>query len=359
VRAHREALAVWLWWRAGVAVVALAGGLALAGEARDAPGPVAQWARWDADLLRKIAQFGYDGYPQAYPDRGVEAFFPGFPLLLRAMHVVVPDWTAAGLLISLVAGAVACAALARLGGGTRPVLLLLASPSAVFLAAGYTEALWLALAVPAWLAARSGRWPLAAALAAGTCAVRVNGVFLLAGLVVLCLVQPRSRRWRDLPWLGLPLLVLLAYGAYLRVTTGDWLRWLHAQEEGWGRRLTPPWEALSATLDLATASGGPGAFSYVAWLEIAAVLAGVVVTGVLLARRAWPEAVYVGLTVASLATSTFYLSVARSTLLWFPAWLLLAEAAARRPAVQRGYLAVSAPLMVLGVLLFTTGRWAG
>jgi hypothetical protein len=313
------------------------------------------WQRWDTDLLRKIAQFGYDGRPEHYPDRGVEAFFPGFPLLLRAVHVVVPDWVTAGLLISLVAGAVASVALARLGG-PRAALYLVLAPSAVFLAAGYTEALFLALALPAWLAARDGRWAVAGLLAAGACAVRVNGVFLTAGLAVLYLTSSRGRLRRDVLWLAAPVLVVVAWFGWLRWTTGDWLRWFAAQEEGWGRRLTWPWDALDETLQMAD---GTGAFAYVAHLEIAAVAVGVLLTGVLAWRREWAEAVYVGLSVGSLATSTFYFSVARSALLWFPLWTLLAAAGRRWPQVHRAVLAVSAPLMAVGVVLFTTGRWAG
>jgi hypothetical protein len=362
VRTHdRAALSLWLWSRLAVFGVAVAGTVALAAPDSELRGPVDIWRRWDADLLRKIAEHGYAGYPQDYPDRGVEAFFPGVPLLLRAVRVVVPDWTAAGLVISLVAGAVACVALARLSAldgsdGSRAVLFLLASPAAVFLAAGYSEALFLALAVPGWLAARSGRWPLAATLVAGACAVRVNGAFLAVALVAHYLVTRRGRLGRDAAWLLLPFGVVLAYVAYLRWLTGDWLRWFAAQEEGWGRRLTPPWEALEETARMAD---GAGAFAYVAGTEIAAVVVGLVATVVLLRLRRWGEAVYVGLSVGSLATSTFYLSVARSTLLWFPLWVGLAVLASSRPWVHRAYLAVSVPLMVLGVLLFTSGRWAG
>jgi hypothetical protein len=357
----RSALGLWLWSRVAVFGVAVAGGLALAASEAELRGPVALWRRWDADLLRKVAEFGYGGFPDDYPDRGVEAFFPGFPLLLRAVRLVVRDWTAAGLLISLVAGAIACVALARLAerdgvDGSRAVLVLVASPSAVFLAAGYTEALFLALAVPAWLAARDERWAAAGLLAAGACAVRVNGAFLALALATHYLVVRRGRLRADVAWLLAPAAVLLAYTAYLRWLTGDWLRWFAAQEEGWDRRLTWPWDALPATLRM---TDGAGPFAYVAWTEIVAVAVGLAVTGALLWLRRWGEAVYVGLSVGALATSTFYFSVARSSLLWFPLWLLLAAAAARWPGVQRGYLAVAAPLMVLGVLLFTTGRWAG
>ena len=158
----RAALLVWLLSRAGVAVLVLGGARLLAGApAGDVPGFLSRWDRWDVGLLRKVAEFGYAGYPDRYPDQGIEAFFPGFPLVLALVHRVVPDWTAAGLLISLVAGAVAAVWLARLAAldglpGDRAVLVLVLSPYAVFLAAGYSESLFLALALPAWWCGRQG-----------------------------------------------------------------------------------------------------------------------------------------------------------------------------------------------------------
>ncbi len=90
-----------------------------------------------------------------------------------------------------------------------------------------------------------------------------------------------------------------------------------------------------------------------------AVAVGLSLTVVLLRRARWGEAVYVGLSVLALATSTFYLSVGRATLLWFPLWVLLAEAGQRRRWVHAAYLGTAVPLMAVGVLGFTAGRWVG
>jgi hypothetical protein len=92
---------------------------------------------------------------------------------------------------------------------------------------------------------------------------------------------------------------------------------------------------------------------------VLAVLLGFALTVVLLVTRRWGEAVYVGLQVVALGTSSYYLSVARSTLLWFPLWLLLARWSLRWRWLHVGYLAVSPALMVVGVVAFTTGHWVG
>lgn len=325
-------------------------------------GFLAGWDSWDVTILREVAQFGYDGFPEHYGDEHVAAFFPGFPFVLKLFHLVIPSWTAAGLVVSLVAGAVACVYLARLAelddvDGGLAVLALVLSPYAVFLAAGYSEALFLAFALPGWWAARRGQWAAASLLVAGACTVRISGLFLAVALIVQWLVTSRERG--VVAWLAAPFLALLGYAAYLHHLTGDWLRWFHAQQQGWNRELAWPWTSFRTTWDAAFHGHYSPEYTWSFRAEIVAVLVGAVVTLVLARRRQWGEMTYVGLSVAALATSSFYLSVARATLLWFPLWLLLASVLQRRPSLQLAYVAVATPLMAAGVLTFTSGRWVG
>lgn len=362
----RDALTTWVATRVAVATAVLAS-VWMLGASGSSTSWLAAWDRWDTGLYVKIARFGYDGYPADYPDQGVVAFFPGEPMLLRVVHFFVRDWVASGLLISAVAGAVACVALARLSAleagrdvGSRAVLYLVLSPYAVFLAAAYSEALFLAFALPAWLAARRGRWLLAGVLAAGASTVRVTGLFLAVALVVQWFVDPRGRRRkRDLLPLSLPVATVAAYMVYVHHLTGDWLGWQHAQRDHWGREFTAPWSALHTTWDAATGSSLGPAYVWSFRAEIAAVAIGLVVTVLLVLRRRWPEVVYVGGQVAALATSAYYLSVARATLLWWPLWIMLATASTRRRWLHPAYLAVAPALMLVATVAFTQGRWVG
>lgn len=77
----------------------------------------APWQRWDWWHYLHIAQDGYfpgGSGPWISEWDNREAFFPGFPYLLRAVHTIVPSWPAAGALISFVAGGMAVLALARI-----------------------------------------------------------------------------------------------------------------------------------------------------------------------------------------------------------------------------------------------------
>lgn len=323
-----------------------------------------RWDRWDAVLLRRLAEFGYDGDPSLPPDPGLPSFFPGHPLLLRAVHLLVPHWVLAGLLVSLVAGAVAAVALARLaqleGMGTtdagRAVLYLFTAPYAVFLVAGYSESVFLALALPAWIAARKEWWTTAGVLAAAAASVRVTGLFLAVALLVHYAVTVRRVRW-DASALLLPFAVGAAYTAYLHARTGDWLAWPHAQERGFGRRFAWPWDALRTTLEAGASAAQGAEYRFSFYAETGFVALGMALVVLLLRRRRWAEATCVGLAVGALASSTFFFSVSRAALLWWPLPLLLAAAAAKRPWIHVVYLAVSLPLLGALALTFTAGAW--
>jgi hypothetical protein len=431
----RAALGIWLASRAVLLIVSLYSRYFTSSGSSSSW--LGLWQHWDWYRYLTIAEYGYtSGKGPAY-DPDITAFFPGFPLVLRAVHALVRDWAAAGLLVSLVAGGVAVVALARLaqfeyesrhpeadpgsgGNAARTaVLLLVCAPAAVFLAAGYTESLFLAFAVPGWLAARQGRWVGAGVLIALACTVRVNGLFAAAGvLVMFATSRPAIRDWLRSPALLLPLAAAGGYMAYLKDVTGDWLAWLHAEQQGWGRQLTDPITAWRNSWDSAFGSGpggggfrifirgraqalppgvrpggsgrpdrqnlpirsrGPGAPGRLVriaggphglagvgpfdqWelkLELLAAVAGVALVGWLAWRRRPAELVYVGLSVFALVTSTAYMSIPREMLLWWPLWIGLAIWFANRRWVNVAYIAVSGSLMIGVALLFFSGQWAG
>ncbi|HEX3897934.1 MAG TPA: mannosyltransferase family protein [Mycobacteriales bacterium] len=363
----REALSTWLYSRLAVFVVSFAS-LWMLGDttAGDVPSYLGQWDRWDTHLFLDLAKFGYRGYRTKSTDVHLEAFFPGEPLAMRVGHLLTGSWLAGALLVSAVAGGFAMVALARLGAleggqvvGSRAVLYLVLSPYAVFLAAGYSESLFLAFALSSWLAARRGRWLAAGLLAGGAAFMRIDGLFLGVALAVEWLVTARPYRWRTAIPLVAPWVVTAGFFGYLWAVTGDSRAWFDAQREGWGRKFTMPWTALHTTWSAAVSPVQGSAYEWSFRAEIAAVFLGVALTIVLLVMHRWGEATFVGLQVAALGSSAYYLSVARSTLLWFPLWLLLARWSVQRPWLHKAYLATAPALMAVAVVTFTSGRWVG
>lgn len=361
----RAALGIWLVTRVAVLALTWPAAFIFRGSAKSPQGWLTLWQNWDAVRLADIARYGYfSPAERLYPNQ--VAFFPGFPLVLDVFHAVIRQWTVSGLIVSFVAGAVAVVAVSRIAerdylhqAGSRAVLFLLVSPAAIFLAAGYTEALFLALAATSWLSARSEHWTRAVLLAGAASVVRINGLFLCAAVAVEIVRRAGGRRLRALAMFIPALVPLACYELYLRVRAGSWLAWPHAEQAGWERQFTNPIDTFKTTWAAGFAHEFSAPINFVFQLEVIAVLAGVVATVALLRYRRWPESIYVGLTVVALATSIWYESVPRSLLALWPIWCGIAVIAVRRPWVGQLYLALSIPISVSIALLFMSGNWAG
>jgi hypothetical protein len=362
----REVLGWWAVTRAGLLVVALSAPL-LFNRSDAYPNLWRAWKQWDVWHFEAISQYGYDpSQPSGAP---LAAFFPGLPVLMHVLGLLWIPPVAAGMVVSLVACAVAGVALARLAehefgaqvSGPRAALLWYAAPVAVFLAAAYTESLFCAFAFPGWLAARQGRWRRAAILVALACTVRVSGIFLIFALLVE-FATSRKRDWKKVGWLLLPAVPLVAFMAYLKHVYGDWLAWQRAQAEGWQRGFTWPWYTLWHTIDAASSRHFPPDRTDWTWMfrgELIALVVGFALLVWLLMRRSWGEAAWVGSTLAAFATSYWFISLTRATLLWWPLWIALAVMVQRRPWLGRLYLAIALPLAGLWAASFFTGRWSG
>ena len=83
------------------------------------------------------------------------------------------------------------------------------------------------------------------------------------------------------------------------------------------------------------------------------------VTAWLLWIRRWPEAVYVGGQTLALITSSYFFSVPRAFLLWWPVWIGLAVFVHKRPAWWPWILAVFVPLNIALAIAYTQSQWAG
>src|SRR5215203_6003540 len=243
----------------GVGIVAAAflpwvGG-AKAAEAPDFFGP---WAHWDGWLYLAIAEKGYD-----VAEPGLTAFFPLFPMLIHAAGAALGGPAALwGVLISLVATFCALYFMYRIAEkhwgqkvARSTVLTFAFFPTAFFLNAVYSEALFVAFAAGSYWAAYVRRDLLLAGLwGALAAATRNSGVLLLIPLVYLWLRNRSEFGWRGLWQLALVPAGLLGYMIFLWYEFGDPLMFANAQTTGWGRELTNP----LATLEHAWTSAAEG-----------------------------------------------------------------------------------------------------
>ena len=359
----------------GVVVVALLGGVIHpepgGGFAADSRALFEPWVRWDAPHYLDLAVFGYravdpgnlvgpGGYrlndPVDLPNFIV--FYPLYPWLVGALNAL-RDPTIAAFLVSGIASLFAGPLLFRLVAADespdvalRSVWFFFIFPTAYFLHIGYTEALFIALALGSMLAARTDRWWWAGTLGALATLTRLNGLILVPVLAVEAVVQwwPARHAWRWC-WLAIGLVPLgfVGYLALNQVVYGNPGAFLAIEAATWNKSLSPPWVGISTLIH----SQMPRA-----WIpELAFVglgFVGVVVSAFRF-RPTWT--VWMAGNLLLFTSTSFVLSVPRYSLVLFPLFVWFAVLArSRGMAVLISALSASALIFFAG--RFALGAWA-
>ncbi len=339
-------------------------------------------------LLKPTVQFdGYqylqiieDGYGQA--KNASPVFFPLFPGLVRAVSSAGLNVLWAGFLINFVLGYLACLFLALLAkdffkskqvGDTDVLLIFLVFPTAYFMTAFYTEALFCTLGFGAFYFARRQNWALACLLLAGITATRLPGlVFGLAVLVeYMSLKKFDYKRFdRSLLWFLLVPLGIAAYAVFLNNRFADPLFFLRAYDYGWGYQKFNPnilatvYEQISWLFsriffgNTQPNIGNTGIVMSAVFLFSWLALAGSVVWAI---YKKYPLSFVVLMAVSAVLFSlnSNLISVNRYILPMFPMYLLLAQYFADKKSALALYIASSAIVMTLLLVLFSAGRWTG
>ncbi len=332
---------------------------------------LAPWDHWDSEWLLKVATHGYG-------EANTAAFFPLYPMLVRALDAVAPGGALPpALLISNAALVAALTVLYRLVErdfdrtlADRTTWYLIAFPTAFFLSVGYNESLFLLLSLGCVYLLRDGRWLPAALLGGLAAATRSVGVLLLVPFVYEYLRQ-RGRRPRldALAALLIPA-GLAAFMLYTWAALGDPLAFLHAQRH-WGRQLDWPWMSFVETARN-LAHTHPVLAPNGAHLILELLAAVLVITLVVLAfvgpwklrRDQWALGLYAAALTLILisfpstkAESPFPLwSSPRLALEIFPAFIVLARVGANRTA-DRLYLFVALALQGAALVQYLNGGW--
>src|SRR5215212_8883546 len=216
------------------------------------------WAHWDGVYYLDIATKGYEDIVlDNHPER--TAFFPLFPMLIRLGAALGGTPALWGVLISLVATFCALYFVYRIAEkhwgqkiARNTVLSFAFFPTAFFLNAVYTEALFVAFAAGSYWEAYGRRDLLLAGLwGALAAATRNSGVLLLIPLVYLWLRNRSEFGWRGLWQLALVPVGLLGYMIFLWYKFGDPLMFANAQTS-WDRELTNPLATLANAWTSAT-----------------------------------------------------------------------------------------------------------
>ena len=190
---------------------------------------------WDGFWYLRVAEHGYLLVPGQYSD---PAFFPLFPVVVRSLHAVTPglSYSASALIVSNAFFVVAIVAFYELGKlllserrAYRAAVLASLFPMSYVFSMAYPESLALAAICGAGIAAKRGRWTLAALLAAAAALARPEGLFIAIPLAAIAF---RTRRGYA-AMLAAPI-ALATFPIYLRWALGDAGAWSQA-EHVWGR----------------------------------------------------------------------------------------------------------------------------
>lgn len=305
---------------------------------------------WDGVFLLGIARDGYHAAVVAgtYHDY---AFLPLYPAVVRLLSAPWPALT--GLVAVLVSNAAFLVALglfvslgeAVVGRGRARVAAgyLAIFPFAAVFSMSYTESLFLALALGAFLAAERDRRAVAGLLFALACLCRLQGVVMLVPLGIILLSRDGWRPRLSQAWLALGPLASGGFLLFVASLTGSTSGYLDAQV-GWGR----------TGVGTAAASGGSIADLFSPYQASLLIVLGVALFLLVYVRHDRIPLAYALLPVLTLAlafSSGLLEAIGRIAMLAFPyAWLL---AGRRSPSFRRAWPLLSAGLLtLLAVLMF-------
>ena len=206
-------------------------------------------AAWDGGWYIAAAQHGWPHavpVSNGFPTFSTLAFFPAFPLAIRAIAFAGIPWIVAGALVALVCQVVMAVLIWQLAkevwgeaAADRGLLLFLFGPGAVAFSLIYSEPMLLAAAAACLLALRRRWWVVAGLSAAIGTAVRPVGV----ALVVCCVWEAVSvcrseKQWRPLLAPLMAPLGILSWTVYLWAHTGNPFIWSQA-EKAWDDSFDP------------------------------------------------------------------------------------------------------------------------
>ncbi len=319
------------------------------------------WNRWDALNYQKLAEFGYTATGELRP---LLVFYPLYPWLVRLVTFVSRDYLVSAFFVSTVASFVTAIVLLRLVEidyskelAQRAVWFLFIFPTSYFLHIGYTESLFLMLALSSIYSARKQRWLLAGIFGALTCLTRANGLVLLPVLAIEAAHQYWSTRRWNWQWLWIAV-AGLGFGGYLllnRQVTGDAFAFTSLMQQFFSKSLSAPWTGIDNAIG--SMSRSPSEAEMIGTQEVVFITLGFVCTIISWFKLRPAYSVWMTGNWLLFVSVSFVLSVPRYTLTMFPIYILFSMLAARRV-----WLAVITVWSILYLSFFASvfawGRWA-
>jgi Gpi18-like mannosyltransferase len=215
---------------------------------------LALWQRFDTNWYLRIAAYGYQGLA------GSTAYFPLYPLLIRAFSFVIGPMFSA-VLISNLALIGALVLLYRLVSNLadeqstrRAVIYFLVFPTSFFFMAGYTESLFVLFTIGSLFSASRRNWAWAVILGMLSALTRLQGALLFVPLMYMLWGENKYLSIKEIFIRALPLSIIplatLAFFGYSNFST------FNALQSAWHARFVFPWDNVWASISLLRSPDG-------------------------------------------------------------------------------------------------------
>nr|WP_202539455.1 glycosyltransferase family 39 protein [Streptomyces sp. SID8379] len=309
-------------------------------------------ADWDSKWYLGIADHGYTRTLGTQYDANNLAFFPLYPVLVKAVAAVTPGSRASvGLIVAVLCSFVAAWGIFAVGdrlygrrAGAYLTFLWACLPVGLVQWMGYTESLFTAFVAWSLYAVLTGRWVWAGTLAALAGLTRPTGVALAAAVSLTAVLSLRRHfSWQVLAGGLLAPLGWCAYVGWVGLRLGRWDGYFAVQRL-WHNQLDGGAETLRRMREYLAYDSTPELFLVVVTLTLIA--AAVLWLLSLLDRQPLPLLVFTGvLLVIVLGSGGVYFSRARFLLPAFPLLLPLALALARTTSPRARMLGVTGAVL--------------
>ncbi len=323
------------------------------------------WNVWDTQHYLEIAEFGYTS--STVDERNLQiVFFPLYPYVIKVFSLVFKNYLLSSLLVSNLAYAALVFYLFKLvtldresEDAFRSVIYISVFPTAIFLHAGYTESLFLALTIASFYYARREKWAFAGILGMLAAATRVSGIILFPVLIVEYMHQSgfKIREIRkNILWLAVIALGFVFYLAVNYATFGDPLKFLEIQNQHWHKRLDWPYKGFLYAVG-SIFWREPGSAVMVGVAEPAFAVGSLLLIIYSFFRIRLSYCLYALATFLIVTSTSFWLSIPRYMLSIFPIFIALALLGSRR-ALNYTIIFISITLYTFLLIQYVRFVWA-
>jgi hypothetical protein len=285
--------------------------------------------RGDGAWYVSIARNGYEKRPFDLEKEHNWAFFPLYPLAIRAVAGFTGNYRLTGIALSNIFFFIALILFHKLVLAfgydellaSRAIFYTAAFPTSYFFSLPWTTSLFLLVTVGSFLAARCGAWWLAGLCAGLASATRYNGIFLFPALLIFYWQCNRPFKLRaNILWLLLAPSGLLIFMSYLHAITGNAFAFADAQavwKVHWGFFLQPLLTFIISPFELSAgwnfrmlnfAAAATALACGIAWIR----------------RRQWAWAFYIFISVLTPLSTVTLEGHTRYMVVVFPMFVMLA-----------------------------------